>query len=148
MFLLIGQILFETPLKSLYNTLMLKNGKAKVILVIDDDPAQVKILEKKLPENGYDVLTATQAADGLQKAMKSCPDLIILDVMMPIINGYNLCQLLKNDLKRKNIPIIMLTSRDSEQDRQIGQDVGADAYLVKPLDLSLLLEKIRSLLGE
>ncbi len=148
MFLLIGQILFETPLKSLYNTLMLKNGQAKVILVIDDDPAQVKILEKKLPENGYDVLTATQAADGLQKAMKSCPDLIILDVMMPIINGYNLCQLLKNDLKRKNIPIIMLTSRHSEQDRQIGQDVGADAYLVKPLDLSLLLEKIRSLLGE
>lgn len=148
MFLLIGQILFETPVKSLYNTLMLKKSKAKVILVIDDDPAQVKILEKKLPENGYDVLTATQAADGLQKAMKSCPDLIILDVMMPIINGYNLCQLLKNDLKRKNIPIIMLTSRDSDQDKQIGQDVGADAYLVKPLDLSLLLEKIRSLLGE
>ncbi len=148
MFLLIGQILFETPLKSLYNTLMLRKSKKKVILVIDDDPAQIKILDKKLPENGYDVLAATQAADGLQKAMKSCPDLIILDVMMPIINGYNLCQLLKNDLKHKNIPIIMLTSRDSDQDKQIGQDVGADAYLVKPLDLSLLLEKIRSLLGE
>ena len=127
---------------------MLRNSKPKTILVIDDDPAQIKILEKKLPENGYVVLTATKAAEGLQQAMDKYPDLIILDVMMPIINGYNLCQLLKNDRKHKTIPIIMLTSRDSEKDKQIGQDVGADAYLVKPLDMPLLLEKIKAFIDK
>ena len=126
---------------------MEKQSGQKTILVIDDDALQIKTLEKKLPENGYHVLTATKAADGLQIAMKKYPDLIILDVMMPIINGYNLCQLLKNDPKHKDIPIIMLTSRDSEKDKKIGQDVGADVYLVKPLDIPLLLTKIKELLA-
>ncbi len=127
---------------------MEKKGNQKTILIIDDDVLQIKALEKKLPESGYNVLTATKAADGLQMAMKKFPDLIILDVMMPIINGYNLCQLLKNDLKHKSIPIIMLTSRDSEKDKKIGQDVGADVYLIKPLDVPLLLIKIKELLAQ
>ena len=118
----------------------------KKILIIDDDPVQTKLFEKKLPENGYSVLTATKAADGLQLAMDKYPDLIILDVMMPIINGYNLCQLLKNDPNHKNIPIILLTARDKEQDIEIGHDVGADDYLIKPIDLSILLEKIKELI--
>ncbi len=115
----------------------------KKILIIDDDPVQTKLLATKLPENGYTVLSATKAADGLQMAMDKYPDLIILDVMMPIINGYNLCQLLKNDPKHKNIPIILLTSRDKEKDIEIGNDVGADDYLIKPVDLTILLEKIK-----
>ncbi len=118
----------------------------KRILIIDDDPVQTKLLEKRLPENGYAVLTATKAANGLQLAMDKYPDLIILDVMMPIINGYNLCQLLKKEEKHKTIPIILLTSRDKEKDIAIGHDVGADDYLVKPVNLPVLLEKIRSLI--
>jgi len=127
---------------------MLKKSEQKTILVVDDDVIHIKALEKRLPENGYHVLTATKAADGLQMAMTKYPDLIILDVMMPIINGYNLCQLLKNDPKHKYIPVIMLTSRDSEKDKQIGHDVGADVYLIKPLDIPLLLEKIKELLAK
>lgn len=126
--------------------MVIKKNDQKTILVIDDDILQVKTLEKKLPESGYNVLTASKAADGLALAMKKYPDLIILDVMMPIINGYNLCQLLKNDPKHKHIPVIMLTSRDSEKDKQIGHDVGADIYLIKPLNIPILLEKIKELL--
>jgi len=125
---------------------MSKEHIQKTILVIDDDPILVKALAKKLPENGYEVLTATKAADGLQIVMDQYPDLVILDVMMPIINGYNLCQLLKNDPRHKRIPVILLTCRDSERDKQIGRDMGANAYLVKPLDIPLLLEKIKDLL--
>ena len=120
----------------------------KKILIVDDDPVQTKLLATKLPENGYTVLSATQAASGLQMAMDKYPDLIILDVMMPIINGYNLCQLLKNDPKHKDIPIILLTSRDKEKDIEIGRDVGADAYLIKPVSISSLLEKIAELLKD
>jgi len=119
---------------------------SKKILIIDDDPVQTKLLATKLPESGYTVLSATKAADGLQMAMNKYPNLIILDVMMPIINGYNLCQLLKNDPKHKDIPIILLTSRDKEKDIEIGRDVGADAYLIKPVSISSLLEKIAELL--
>ncbi|MDP8266868.1 MAG: response regulator [Candidatus Aceula meridiana] len=122
-----------------------KDGK-KEILVIDDDPVQIKLLEKRLPENGYAVLTATKAAEGLQMAIDKHPDLIVLDVMMPIINGYNLCQLLKAEEKHKNIPVIMLTSRDKEKDIKIGHNVGADAYLIKPVDVPILLQKIEELL--
>ena len=118
----------------------------KRILVIDDDPVQTRLLEARLSENGYAVLTATKAADGLQAAMDKYPDLIILDVMMPIINGYNLCQLLKNDEKHKNIPVIILTARDKEKDKEIGRDVGADAYLTKPVDIPFLVEKIKEFL--
>lgn len=121
---------------------------SKKILIVDDDPVQTKLLATKLPENGYTVLSATKAADGLQMAMDKYPDLIILDVMMPIINGYNLCQLLKNDPKHKDIPIILLTSRDKEKDIEIGRDVGADDYLVKPVNLTILLEKIKSFLKD
>ncbi len=127
---------------------MAKKDAPKTILVIDDDPVLVKILAKKLPENGYTVLTATKAADGLQIVMDQYPDVVILDVMMPIINGYNLCQLLKNDPRHKCIPVILLTCRDSEKDKQIGKDMGANAYLVKPLDIPILLEKIKELLAK
>lgn len=125
---------------------MVKKDAQKTILIIDDDPILVKALAKKLPENGYTILTATKAADGLQIVMDQYPDLVILDVMMPIINGYNLCQLLKSDSRHKRIPIILLTYRNSERDKQIGKDMGANAYLVKPLDIPLLLEKIAELL--
>lgn len=125
---------------------MTKKDIQKTILVIDDDPILVKALTKKLPESGYAVLAATKAADGLQIVMDQYPDLVVLDVMMPIINGYNLCQLLKKDPKHKRIPVVLLTCRHSEKDKLIGQEMGADAYLIKPLDISLLLKTIEELL--
>lgn len=124
---------------------MHSNKEKKSILIIDDNPVQAKLLEKRLSDNGYKILIALQAADGLQIAMTRFPDLIILDVMMPIINGYNLCQILKNEEKYKHIPIIILTARDKEKDKKIGQKVGANVYLTKPVDTPILLKTIQEL---
>jgi len=115
----------------------------KRILVVDDDPVQIKLMDKLLTGNGYTVMTATEAADGLNIAMRDHPDLIILDVMMPVINGYNFCKLLKSEEKQKHIPIILLTSRDEKEDVEIGMEMGANAYLTKPINTDELLKTIK-----
>ena len=125
---------------------MFENGNLKTILVVDDDPVIVKLLETRLTKEGYKVITALEAADGLQMAISDSPDLIVLDVMMPIINGYNFCHLLKSEEGKKEIPIIFLTSRNSAEDIRIGQQMGADAYLTKPVDISILVGKMKEIL--
>ena len=125
---------------------MIEKEKSKRILVVDDDPVTVKLLENRLTEKGYKVVSALEAADGLQMAINDSPDLIVLDVMMPIINGYNFCHLLKSEEGKKEIPIIFLTSRNSKEDIQIGHKMGADAYLTKPVDMGVLIAKINELL--
>ncbi len=119
----------------------------KKILVIDDDSVLVKMADSRLKANGYDVMSTTDAASGLEMAIKGNPDLIILDVMMPIINGYNMCSLLKSEEKTKAIPIIMLTARSKETDKAIGREVGANAYMTKPFKMEELLSKIEELLN-
>ncbi|MBF0483279.1 MAG: response regulator [Candidatus Omnitrophica bacterium] len=119
----------------------------KKILVVDDDRIVLKILESRLTENGYDVTVSEYAAEGLEIVFKKKPDLIILDVMMPIINGYNFCKLLKSELKEITLPIIFLTSRSEEEDERIGYEMGADAYMSKPVEMNVLLDKIRNLIG-
>ena len=118
------------------------------ILVVDDDPVHVKLLDNILREHQYGVVTVAEAAQGLQIAMDKMPQLIILDVMMPVINGYNFCHILKTQEKYKHIPIIILTSRDEQEDREIGERAGADAYLTKPLNIHELLETIKRLLNK
>ena len=104
------------------------------------------MLEGRLKANGYHPILAHEAPIGLEMAVKNLPDLIILDVMMPIINGYNLCTILKTEQKTKKIPIIMLTGRSEEIDKTIGQKVGANAYLTKPFLMEQLLTTIKDLL--
>jgi DNA-binding response OmpR family regulator len=82
----------------------------------------------------------------LDKARKENPDLIILDLMLPKIDGYKVCRMLKFDEKYKNIPVIIFTARAQEEDKKLGQDVGADAYLTKPFEPQALLGKIQELL--
>ena len=118
----------------------------KKILVIDDDPVMIKLTESRLTVHGYHVAVSREAPAGLEMALKDKPDLIILDVMMPIVNGYNFCRLLKSQKAHKHIPIIFLTSRATEKDKEIGKEVGADAYLTKPVDMDQLLEMIGNLL--
>lgn len=118
----------------------------KKILVVDDDPIVSKMLGKRLEANGFEALVAQEATVGLEMAIKQLPDLIILDVMMPIINGYNFCRLLKTQNLQKEIPIIMLTGRSEEEDKMIGKEVGADAYFVKPPEMEVVLAKIKELL--
>ncbi|MDP8212574.1 MAG: response regulator [Candidatus Zapsychrus exili] len=119
----------------------------KTILVVDDDCVVTKLLEARLADNGYTVISANDAAEGLQIAIDQSPDLAVLDVMMPVINGYNLCRLLKSNENYSQMPIIFLTSRDKEDDLKIGQEMGADAYLTKPIVIDDLLDKIAELLN-
>lgn len=118
------------------------------ILIIDDDLTLIKLTTAILSTNGYEVLSSSEAPVGLEMAMKENVDLIVLDVMIPIINGFNICRLLKSQEKYKNIPIVLLTSRSEEEDRKIGKEVGADAYIAKPLNRESFLATIKDLLSK
>ena len=119
---------------------------AKKILIVDDETAMVKMLKMRLEANNYEVITAYDGQEGLEKAKSENPDLIILDLMLPKIDGYKVCRMLKFDDKYKNIPIILFFARAQESDKQTGQLVGADDYVTKPFEPKDLLEKIKRLL--
>ena len=118
----------------------------KKILLIDDDPTLLKLAQSVLSSNGFEVVAVNDAPNGLELAMKQKPDLIILDVMMPIINGFNICRMMKSEKALKHIPIILLTSRATQADQEIGTEVGADAHLAKPFKTEELLNKVKQLL--
>ncbi len=122
------------------------SGHKRKILVIDDDPVILKMLSERLKANGYDVHQASEAAVGLDMVFHADHDLIILDVMMPIINGYNFCRLVKTQEKLRSIPIIMVTGRSEETDKEIGEEVGADAYITKPFQMEDILTTIKNFL--
>ena len=106
---------------------------AKKILVVDDDKAVTSLLESLLSGQGYSVLLAYDGLDGMAQVKKNTPDLIILDIMMPELNGYEVLNKLKFDEKFKHIPIIILTSREQELDPRIGLLMGI-SYMQKPID--------------
>jgi DNA-binding response OmpR family regulator len=114
----------------------------KKILIVDDEPDVIKILRFSLLREGYEVVDASNGLDGLSKARQEKPDLIIMDVMMPKMNGYEVVRMLKYDAKHKHIPIIMLTARTQENDKRLGLTTGADEYIFKPFELKELLAKI------
>ncbi len=120
----------------------------KKILVVDDEELIVKMVGLRLKANGYEVISACDGKEGLAKAKEESPDLIILDVMMPEMDGYKVCGLLKKDTRFAKIPIIMFTAKAQVDDKKIGEEVGANAYITKPFDPQVLLAKIRELLGE
>lgn len=120
----------------------------KRILVVDDELELVTAIEIRLNTAGYEVLIANDGQQALDKARKEIPDLIILDLMLPKMDGYKVCALLKRDTKYGKIPIIMLTARAQESDAQMGKEVGADAYITKPFDHKVVMAKIKELLGE
>ena len=119
------------------------SSEHKRVLVVDDDLVQIKLVEKILSDEGYQVTSTTEADEGLQMAVHQNPDIILLDVMMPIINGYNFCKLLKKEGLKDNIAIIMVTARDEIEDIQIGLEMGANAYLTKPINTAELLKTLK-----
>jgi len=121
---------------------------SKKILVVDDETAITKMVEIRLRAAGYDVVLAHDGQEGLEKAKTENPDLMILDLMLPKMDGFKVCGLLKADARYKKIPIIIYTARVQESDQHLGKEVGADAYLTKPFDPQVLLGKIKSLLGD
>ena len=114
----------------------------KTILIIEDYPNVVEVLRMRLQNAGYHVLVAFDGQEGLKLARTKQPDLIILDIMLPKMNGYKLARLLKFDAKYKHIPIFMLTSRTKPSDMQLGKQTGADEYITKPYDPIELLRLI------
>jgi DNA-binding response OmpR family regulator len=118
----------------------------KKILVIDDEVSIAEVLKIRLEAAGYQVELAFDGEEGLNKARTVKPDLIILDIMLPKMNGYEICRMLKYDKNFMKIPIIMLTAKVREADKKMGKEVGTNAYIEKPFEPEVLLEKINNLL--
>ncbi|MBQ2872263.1 response regulator [bacterium] len=121
--------------------------ESKKILIVDDEQDIVETLKFILEAQGYTCFCAYNGEDGLNQAKEIMPDLIILDVMMPKINGYKISRLLKYDNKYKNIPIIMVTARSQEQDKLIGEETGVNEYISKPFELDEILAVVKKYLG-
>jgi len=122
-------------------------AKGKV-LVVDDEIYIVHILDFSLGMEGYEVLTALDGEQAVEKARAEQPDLIVLDIMMPKLDGYETCKLLKADETTKNIPVILLSAKGRNVDQKIGFEVGADDYITKPFSPRKLVERINAILGQ
>ncbi len=122
--------------------------QAATILIVDDEPSNVDILSQELDEEGYKLLTACDGEDALIKVQEHQPDLILLDVMMPKVDGFTVCRILKGSGKTILIPVILLTALRTHEDRVRGIEAGADDFISKPFDRDELLAKIRSLLRQ
>jgi two-component system alkaline phosphatase synthesis response regulator PhoP len=120
----------------------------KKILVVDDEPDLVETVRYPLEMEGYQVLVAYNGEDALNQARKDSPDLIILDLMLPKLDGYKVCRLLKFDERYKHIPVLMLTAKTQEKDRLLGKETGADEYMTKPFDIDKLLERVKFYLSK
>jgi len=119
----------------------------KTVLIVDDEQDIVETLRFILETEGINCLTAHDGEEALNKAKTEMPDLIILDVMLPKINGYKVSRLLKFDRKYQDIPILMVTARSQDEDKAIGHDTGADEYITKPFDLDNLVNLVKKYLG-
>lgn len=115
------------------------------VLVVDDIPANVKLLEAKLGAEYFDVVTATNGIDALAICERGEADIVLLDVMMPGMNGFEVCRRLKNSATTAHIPVVMVTALDQPSDRLKGLDAGADDFLTKPIDDTALFARVRSL---
>ncbi len=120
----------------------------KRILVVDDEKSIVKLVKMYLEHHRYEIITANDGQEGLEKVKTGKPDLIVLDLMLPKMNGYKVCGLLKKDTRYAKIPVVMFTAKAQEKDVKLGQEVGADAYITKPYESEILLAKIKELLKE
>jgi len=116
------------------------------ILIADDELDLLELLAVRLKANGYKILTAADGGEVLPKVRAERPDLIILDVMMPVLNGFQVCRQIKDDPQHKDIPVILLTAKTTESDQFWGIEAGADAYVTKPYNEQELLAKIKELL--
>jgi DNA-binding response OmpR family regulator len=120
------------------------------ILIVDDDPLIRNLLCQILEpfeERGVELLTADNGATAVESARKENPEIVFLDVMMPKMNGFEACGILKNDVKTKDVYIVMLTAKGQEIDRQKAKEIGADFYITKPFNINELIKTVSELLG-
>lgn len=116
------------------------------ILVIEDERALVEVLTYNLTNEGFEVISATDGQDGLRRAQRDLPDLVILDLMLPVIDGLQVCRQLRSDPRTQDLRILMLTARSEEIDEIVGFNMGADDYVTKPFKIKPLIHRIKALL--
>ena len=117
------------------------------VLVVDDEVYILHILDFILGAENYDVVTATNGEQALQKVREEKPDLVILDIMMPKLDGYETCRLIKGDPETQNVPVILLTAKGREVDQKLGREVGASDYITKPFSPTKLIDRVQAILG-
>jgi len=122
-------------------------GGRGTVLIVDDSPTEQHIFKSIIEKAGFQVETASDGEQGIAKAKSVHPKLIIMDVVMPVLNGFQATRRLREDSETADIPIIMVTTKDQETDRSWGLRQGAEAYLVKPVSKSDLLERVEAVLG-
>ncbi|MCA9904544.1 MAG: response regulator transcription factor [Anaerolineae bacterium] len=116
------------------------------VLIVEDEDTLARNLAEKLRSEGFQVLTAGDGEAGLQKARDEHPELIVLDIMLPKLDGLSLCRIIRRDSSTAHIPIIMLTARGTEVDKIVGLESGADDYMVKPFGLGEFLARVRAVM--
>jgi CheY-like chemotaxis protein len=120
---------------------------SKQILVCDDDPVILRLLQVNLELEGYDVLLAQHGQKAIEIAMKEHPDLVILDIMMPRMDGYQTCRRIKSEESTKDIPVIFLSAKAQQSDIEKGKSYGVEDYLTKPFDPTDLIEVVERLVN-
>jgi DNA-binding response OmpR family regulator len=115
------------------------------ILVVDDDPVILRLIEVNLDLEGFEVVTASRGEDAIAKARDTAPDLILLDLMMPEMSGWELAERLQKDDTVSGIPLVFLSARTQDEDRRRGEELGVAGYITKPFDPADLVETIRKL---
>ncbi len=120
----------------------------KRILIVDDVESIVMTVKMFLERHRYEVITANDGQEGLEKAKTEKPDLIILDLMLPRMHGYKVCGLLKKDATCAKTPVILFTEKAKDENIKLGEEVGADAYINKPFEPEVLLSKIEELIRD
>ena len=121
--------------------------KKSHLLLVDDEPDLVQVVSMRLKAAGYEVSIAYDGQEALDQVRKSRPDLMILDLMLPKLDGYKVCRLLKFDERTRSIPVLIFTARTQAEDVSLATECGADAYLTKPFEAKVLLDKIQQLLA-
>ena len=118
---------------------------SRLVLIVEDDPDQRRFLERMIAASGWRVATAPDGEAGLTAVREHRPDAIVLDVMMPRLNGFQTCRRLKSDPETRGIPVVDVTAKDQPTDEFWAREVGADAFLAKPVDLRNLLDLLQRL---
>lgn len=117
-------------------------AEKKIVLIVEDEKSIVDIVKFNLEKEGYAALTAYDGEAGLEAARKGNPDLILLDVMLPKMNGFDMCRILRDE--GNNVPVIILTAREGESDKVLGLEIGADDYITKPFSMRELMARVKA----
>lgn len=118
-----------------------------LVLIVDDSPTEIFKISKMLKKGGFDVLTAESGEDGVSVAKSAAPDVVLMDIVMPGLNGFQATRQLSKDPETSHIPVVIVTTKDQDTDRLWGERQGAKGYLTKPVDAKVLIQTINSVLA-